>query len=95
MARDERKQQNDPETPQDVDAESRELDEEELDDVSGGTVTVSASGMDVTRKTSSTTLLSTFPDVCKTPAPGGPVPIPYPNTGTTGDGSTDTTKTKG
>ncbi len=20
-----------------------------------------------------------FPDVCKTPTPGGPVPIPYPN----------------
>lgn len=23
-----------------------------------------------------------FPDVCKTPSPGGPVPIPYPNIGT-------------
>jgi hypothetical protein len=23
-----------------------------------------------------------FPDVCKTPSPGGPVPIPYANTGT-------------
>ena len=23
--------------------------------------------------------LSAFPDVCKTPGPGGPVPIPYPN----------------
>ena len=22
-----------------------------------------------------------FPDVCKTPTPGGPVPIPYPNVG--------------
>ncbi len=22
-----------------------------------------------------------YPDVCKTPSPGGPVPIPYPNTG--------------
>jgi hypothetical protein len=22
-----------------------------------------------------------FPDVCKTPSPGGPVPIPYPNIG--------------
>lgn len=22
-----------------------------------------------------------FPDVCKTPTPGGPVPIPYPNIG--------------
>lgn len=23
-----------------------------------------------------------FPDVCKTPTPGGPVPVPYPNKGT-------------
>ena len=29
-----------------------------------------------------------FPDVCKTPTPGGPVPIPYPNIGK----SSDTTK---
>ncbi len=29
-----------------------------------------------------------FPDVCKTPSPGGPVPIPYPNVGR----SADTTK---
>ncbi len=29
-----------------------------------------------------------FPDVCKTPTPGGPVPIPYPNVGK----SSDTTK---
>lgn len=26
-----------------------------------------------------------FPDVCKTPTPGGPVPIPYPNTGRSSD----------
>ncbi len=29
-----------------------------------------------------------FPDVCKTPSPGGPVPIPYPNVGK----ASDTTK---
>ena len=29
-----------------------------------------------------------FPDVCKTPTPGGPVPIPYPNIGM----SSNTTK---
>jgi hypothetical protein len=29
-----------------------------------------------------------FPDVCKTPTPGGPVPIPYPSIGK----SSDTTK---
>lgn len=31
-----------------------------------------------------------FPDVCKTPSPGGPIPIPYPNiakSGDTADGS--------
>jgi uncharacterized Zn-binding protein involved in type VI secretion len=31
-----------------------------------------------------------FPDVCKTPSPGGPIPIPYPNLGessNTSDGS--------
>jgi hypothetical protein len=26
-----------------------------------------------------------FPDVCKTPTPGGPVPIPYPNVGQSSD----------
>jgi hypothetical protein len=26
-----------------------------------------------------------FPDVCKTPTPGGPVPIPYPNMGRSSD----------
>jgi hypothetical protein len=26
-----------------------------------------------------------FPDVCKTPTPGGPVPIPYPNIGQAAD----------
>src|SRR5512141_3081788 len=28
-----------------------------------------------------------FPDVCKTPTPGGPVPIPYPNIGRSADTS--------
>jgi len=28
---------------------------------------------------SSNGIATTFPDVCKTPSPGGPVPIPYPN----------------
>ena len=26
-----------------------------------------------------------FPDVCKTPSPGGPIPIPYPNIGQSSD----------
>jgi hypothetical protein len=36
-------------------------------------------------------IATTFPDVCKTPTPGGPVPIPYPNIALsrdTADGST-------
>jgi hypothetical protein len=28
-----------------------------------------------------------FPDVCKTPSPGGPVPVPYPNVGKSADTS--------
>ncbi|MCY1074009.1 DUF4150 domain-containing protein [Archangium lansingense] len=31
----------------------------------------------VTKDSNGTTVV--FPDVCKTPSPGGPVPIPYPN----------------
>jgi len=36
----------------------------------------------------------TFPDVCKTPSPGGPVPIPYPNLGKSSDTSKGTKKVK-
>jgi hypothetical protein len=32
-----------------------------------------------------------FPDVCKTPTPGGPVPIPYPNVGKAADTSSGPT----
>src|SRR5207302_7759440 len=32
-----------------------------------------------------------FPDVCKTPAPAGPVPIPYPNIGKSADTSSGPT----
>ena len=35
-----------------------------------------------------------FPDVCKTPSPGGPVPIPYPNIGKFSDTSKGTKKVK-
>ncbi len=35
-----------------------------------------------------------FPDVCKTPTPGGPVPIPYPNIGQSSDTSQGTTTIK-
>lgn len=38
-----------------------------------------------------------FPDVCKTPTPGGPVPIPYPNIGQASNtsGGTSTVKVDG
>jgi hypothetical protein len=35
-----------------------------------------------------------FPDVCKTPTPGGPVPIPYPNIGKASDTSQGPTTVK-
>lgn len=35
-----------------------------------------------------------FPDVCKTPTPGGPVPIPYPNLGKSSDTSQGSKKVK-
>lgn len=35
-----------------------------------------------------------FPDVCKTPSPGGPVPVPYPNIGMVTQASKTSTKVK-
>ena len=35
-----------------------------------------------------------FPDVCKTPTPGGPVPIPYPNIGMASNTTSGPTKVK-
>ena len=35
-----------------------------------------------------------FPDVCKTPSPGGPVPLPYPNIGQVMQVSKTATKVK-
>lgn len=35
-----------------------------------------------------------FPDVCKTPSPGGPIPIPYPNIGTASNTSDGPTQVK-
>lgn len=35
-----------------------------------------------------------FPDVCKTPSPGGPIPIPYPNVGKAADTSGGPTSVK-
>lgn len=41
-------------------------------------VTVGANNLSVVHKDSGG-VTQAFPDVCKTPTPGGPVPIPYPN----------------
>lgn len=35
-----------------------------------------------------------FPDVCKTPSPGGPIPIPYPNIAMSTDTAKGTKKVK-
>ncbi len=35
-----------------------------------------------------------FPDVCKTPSPGGPIPIPYPNIAKSSDTAKGTKKVK-
>ena len=35
-----------------------------------------------------------FPDVCKTPSPGGPIPIPYPNIGMSSNTSKGPKKVK-
>ncbi len=51
--------------------------------------TVSANNM-TTVHAGSTGIAVAFPDVCKTPTPGGPIPIPYPNiaqSSDTADGS--------
>lgn len=51
--------------------------------------TVNANKLSITHA-SSTGVSTIFPDVCKTPTPGGPIPIPYPNiaqSSDTGDGS--------
>jgi uncharacterized Zn-binding protein involved in type VI secretion len=40
--------------------------------------TINVNNRTVVHKTSNG-IASVFPDVCKTPTPGGPVPIPYPN----------------
>lgn len=48
--------------------------------------TVFANGRGVVHQTSDG-MSPVFPDVCKTPTPGGPVPVPYPNIGKAADTS--------
>jgi hypothetical protein len=53
-------------------------------------VTVGVNNLSVVHKGSSGVTIA-FPDVCKTPTPGGPIPIPYPNIAQSSD-SADTAK---
>lgn len=48
--------------------------------------TVNVNNLTVVHKDSSG-VVTGFPDVCKTPTPGGPVPIPYPNVAKSSDTS--------
>jgi hypothetical protein len=42
-------------------------------------ITININGLSLCHKGSGGVSAATFPDICKTPSPGGPVPIPYPN----------------
>lgn len=56
-------------------------------------VTVGVNNLSVVHKSSGGTTIA-FPDVCKTPTPGGPVPIPYPNVARSADTAKGTKKVK-
>ena len=56
-------------------------------------VTVGVNYLTVVHKSSGGVTIA-FPDVCKTPSPGGPIPIPYPNIAMSSDTSKGTKKVK-
>jgi len=56
-------------------------------------VTVGVNNLSVVHADSSGKTIA-FPDVCKTPSPGGPIPIPYPNIAQSSDTASGTTKVK-
>lgn len=56
-------------------------------------VTVGVNNLSVVHKSSSGVTIA-FPDVCKTPSPGGPIPIPYPNIAKSSDTAKGTKKVK-
>ena len=56
-------------------------------------VTVSVNNLSVVHKDSNGVTIA-FPDVCKTPSPGGPIPIPYPNIAKSSDTANGTKKVK-
>lgn len=56
-------------------------------------VTVGVNSLSVVHKSSNGVTIA-FPDVCKTPSPGGPIPIPYPNIAQSSDTANGTTTIK-
>jgi Domain of unknown function (DUF4150) len=56
-------------------------------------VTVSANNLTVVHADSGGTTIA-FPDVCKTPSPGGPIPLPYPNVAKSSDTASGATTVK-
>jgi len=55
--------------------------------------TVNVNFRTVVHKSSSGVTIA-FPDVCKTPSPGGPIPIPYPNVAQSSDTAKGSKKVK-
>ena len=58
----------------------------------GVTVTANSPNTVVTAGSGGTSPV--FPDVCKTPSPGGPIPIPYPNVARSSSASNTATTVK-
>ena len=56
-------------------------------------VTVGVNNLSVVHKDSGGITIA-FPDVCKTPSPGGPIPIPYPNIAQSSDTASGSTSVK-
>jgi hypothetical protein len=58
---------------------------------------VLVNGRSVVHKGSNGVATASAPDVCKTPAPGGPVPLPYPNVALSSDlaGGTSSVRVEG
>jgi len=56
-------------------------------------VTVGVNDLSVVHKDSNG-ITTAFPDVCKTPTPGGPVPIPYPNVAKSSDTASGSSSVK-
>ena len=72
--------------------ENDELKDEQLEDAAGGAAPKVV--MDSLRVDGLPDGISSFPDVCKTPSPNGPVPMPYPTTSSSDGTTIDSSNTK-